>query len=340
MPPQKTDSRLRCNRVHIFGWMLGILQQHVRFQLLIPIKLHNNRYLITWFLVLNHIELKSTSGFFTWNPSSFCYCLTCTQSPRGAGAHPGCLGLKAVLHARQSHSHLETNNHHPPAQRQFRVPNQLHANGTVSLHCGKKLQNLEWTHTGTGRTSTQKGLGWEPNSQPSSHRATLPSRTPVLSGQRTQLFSLVTEIWITEVMSVSLSAGSLCLAGATHSFSLQMLPETNPPIDFGTPPVPMSDRNPSAPVPHLSRAKESAGLINHKDWWHSVFVVIERSHKYLISAGPSDSRSAPVCPIRLSADAGGTATAADPHCWVAAMKCGRARSIFLKFWKKKLWITA
>lgn len=141
-------------------------------------------------------------------------------------------------------------------------------------------------------------------------------------------------------LCLSLFQLEVCLAGATHSFSLQMLPETNPSIDFGTPPVPMSDRNPSAPVPHLSRAKESAGLINHKDWWHSVFVVIERSHKYLISAGPSDSRSAPECPIPLSADAGGRATAADPRRCVAAMKCGRARSIFLRFWKKKLWITA
>lgn len=48
--------------------------------------------------------------------------------------------------------------------------------------------------------------------------------------------------------------------------------------------------NPYGPLPHLSAAKEGAAVLNHNDWWRSVFEVIERSHKCFISAGPSDSR--------------------------------------------------
>lgn len=135
-------------------------------------------------------------------------------------------------------------------------------------------------------------------------------------------------------MPVSLSAGCLCLVGATHSFPPQMLPEMNPSIDFDLAPVPMSDRNPYGPVPHLSPAKESTDLINHQDWWRSVFVVIERSHKYLISAGPSDSRSAPECPSLC--ERGLHSDGRWPRLLCRSYKkCGRARSIFLRFGKKR-----
>lgn len=148
-----------------------------------------------------------------------------------------------------------------------------------------------------------------------------------------------TETWIKSdhsyLPSVSLSAG--CLAGAIHSsFAIKHCPKQTP-LSILTSPLLISNRNPYAQVPHFSRVKEGTGLINHKDWWHGVFVVIERSHKYLILPSPSDdSPSASECLISLSAK---WAVAVCEH-WFALCAApstptwNAAESIFVRFEKR------
>lgn len=116
---------------------------------------------------------------------------------------PAVLVWRRRLHPRKSHLHLEKNKHHPPARDNLQFP--------ISLMCmGPCLWNVRRRRrTWSGPTRAQGGHaargGNQTHNLPSSHRATLTSQTPVLSGQRTRLFSLVTEIWITGVMSVSFS---------------------------------------------------------------------------------------------------------------------------------------
>lgn len=311
----------------------------------VPTKWHNNWYLITWFwfMVFIQIGLKSTSGFFHIKGIQFLSLLTLHwRVPGVLELIPAVLVWRRRLHPRKSHLHLKKNNHHPPPTHNLEFP--------ISLMC---MGPCLWTvrrsrRTWSGPTRAQvvtcaQGINLPINLLTTSPPPTVPPwlhRLLCFLARGHGYFR-----WWQKYESLGLCLSLFQLEVCVSPVPLtrlhsKMLPKTTPPIDFGTPPVPMSDRNPYAPVPHLSLAKESAGLINHKDWWHSVFAVIERSHKYLLSAGPSDSRSAPQCLIPLSADAGGTVTAADPHCCVAAMKCGRTRSIFLRFWKKKFWITA
>lgn len=126
-----------------------------------------------------------------------------------------------------------------------------------------------------------------------------------------------TETWIKSDRSflpaLRLSFGRV--SGRCHSLFIRKrrCPKRTP-LSILTSPLLISNRNPYAQVPHFSQVKEGTGLINHKDWWHSVFVVIERSHKYLILPSPSDdSRSASECLISPSAKWAAAVATADPH---------------------------
>lgn len=62
----------------------------------------------------------------------------------------------------------------------------------------------------------------------------------------------------------------------------------NKPLLISTSRLPILDRNLYARVPHLSQVELSTCLTDDNDWWHSVFVVIERTHKYLKIPSPSN----------------------------------------------------